>query len=141
MDRDRARALLKRLHDVQGDFYAGGAAEPLRAILAPDIGWHVPGDNAIAGDYLGIGEVLAYFARRRDLATGSFRMHPGELLIGDGDHVASLTDGTATIGGTEHHWSTVGLYRFRDDDLLAECWLLPLDSRAFDAIWTNVLPP
>jgi len=138
MDRDRAKALLSRLHAAQGEFYSGGASEPIRALLAPDITWHVPGDNAIAGDYRGIEEVMAYFARRRDLATGSFRMHPGELLVGEGDHVASLTDGTATIDGVEHHWSTVGLYRFRGDDLLAECWLLPLDTSAFDAIWTNV---
>jgi hypothetical protein len=33
-----------------------------------------------------------------------------------------------------HSWSTVGLYRVRDDRI-AECWLLPLDAAAFDAIW------
>jgi ketosteroid isomerase-like protein len=138
VDRARAQALLSRLHAAQGEFYAGGPAEPLLRLLAPDVEWHVPGTNAIAGDYHGIDDVMGYFARRRDLATGSFRMHPGDLLTGDGDHVASLTDGTATIGGIEHRWSTVGLYRFRDD-LLAACWLLPLDPKAFDAIWTNVL--
>jgi ketosteroid isomerase-like protein len=138
VDRDRARRLLSRLHAAQGDFYAGGAPEPLRALLAPDIAWHVPGTSPIAGDHRGVDEVMAYFARRRDLATGSFRMHPGDLLTGEGDHVASLTDGTATIGGVEHRWSTVGLYRFRDDDRLLACWLLPLEPKAFDAIWTNV---
>jgi ketosteroid isomerase-like protein len=127
-------ALLARLHAAQGDFYAGGPAEPLAALLAEEIEWHVPGANAIAGDYRGRDAVMAYFARRRDLARRTFRMHPGEILTGAGDHVAVLTDGTAVIDGAEHRWSTVGLYRFRGD-LVAACWLLPLDPAAFDRIW------
>lgn len=38
------------------------------------------------------------------------------------------------IGGVEHRWSTVGLYRIREERMAA-CWLLPLDAEAFDAIW------
>jgi ketosteroid isomerase-like protein len=136
MDRDEARRVLARLHEAQGAFYAGGAAEPLRALLADDVAWVVPGRNLIAGEYRGIDEVMAYFARRRDVAAGSFRMHPGDLLTGDGDHVAVLTDGTATIGGVERRWSTVGLYRLREGRVAA-CWLLPLDQAAFDAIWSG----
>src|SRR5690348_17302947 len=113
VDRELAAAVLARLHAAQGAFYAGepGADAPLRALLTEDIAWHVPGRNAIAGDYVGVEAVMAYFARRRDLATRTFRMHPGELLAGAGDHVAVLTDGTAVIGGAERRWSTVGLYR------------------------------
>ena len=135
MDRDEARRLLARLHEAQGAFYAGGPDEPLRAMLTDDVEWTVPGHNAIAGEYRGIDEVMAYFSRRRDLAARSFRMHPGDLLTGDGDRVAVLTDGTATIGGVEHRWSTVGLYRLREGRVAA-CWLLALDQAAFDAIWS-----
>jgi uncharacterized protein len=136
VNRDEARAVLARLHAAQGAFYAGGPPDPLRALLSEDIVWVVPGENAIAGDYRGIDAVMAYFARRRELADGSFRMHPGDVLAGDGDRVAALTDGTATIDGIEHHWSTVGLYRVRDGRIAA-CWLLPLDPAAFDAIWSG----
>jgi ketosteroid isomerase-like protein len=129
------RTLLERLHAAQGAFYAGGPPEPLRALLTDDIVWTVPGENAITGRYEGADAVMGYFARRRDLAARTFRMHPGEVLTGDGDHVAVLTDGTAVIDGTEHHWSTVGLYRFRDDRIAA-CWLLPLDPAEFDRIWS-----
>jgi len=134
MERAVAAEQLRRLHAAQGAFYAGEPADELRSVLTPDIVWHVPGSNAIAGSYEGIDAVLDYFARRRDLANRTFRMHPGELLVGDDDHVAVLTDGTAVIDGTEHHWSTVGLYRFRGDQIAA-CWLLPLDAAAFDRIW------
>jgi ketosteroid isomerase-like protein len=136
MDRQEARRILASLHEAQGAFYAGGPDEPLRALLADDIVWVVPGSNAIAGEYRGADEVMAYFARRRDLAAHTFRMHPGDLLTGDGDRVAVLTDGTATIGGVERRWSTVGLYRLRGGRVAA-CWLLPLDQAAFDAIWSG----
>ena len=136
MDRDEARRVLARLHEAQGAFYAGGPPEPLRALLADDVAWVVPGQNAIAGEYRGIDEVMAYFAERRNLAARTFRMHPGDLLTGDGDHVAVLTDGTATIGGIERRWSTVGLYRLHLGRVAA-CWLLPLDQGAFDAIWSG----
>jgi ketosteroid isomerase-like protein len=136
MDREEARRILASLHEAQGAFYAGGPDEPLRALLADDIVWVVPGSNAIAGEYRGVDEVMAYFARRRDLAARTFRMHPGDLLTGDGDRVAVLTDGKATIDGVERQWSTVGLYRLRGGRVAA-CWLLPLDPVAFDAIWSG----
>ncbi len=134
MQRSTAIERLQRLHDVQGAFYAGGPEEPLRALLAEDVTWHVPGENAIAGTYAGREQVMAYFARRRDLARRTLRLHPGEVLTGDGDHVAVLTDGTAVVDGREARWSTVGLYRF-DGDRVSACWLLPLDPAAFDAVW------
>lgn len=135
MDRATAAETLRGLHTAQGEFYAGGDAAPLRALLTADIEWHVPGASPIAGDYAGIDAVLDYMARRRDRAARSFRMQPGDLLTGDGDRVAVLTDGVAVLGGREERWSTIGLYRLRDD-LIAGCWLLPLDPVAFDRIWS-----
>jgi ketosteroid isomerase-like protein len=135
-----AAELLGRLHAAQRAFYAGGGDDrELRAVLTDDIEWHVPGRNAIAGDYHGIEAVLDYFTRRRELAGRTFRMHPGDVLVGDGEHVAALTDGTAVVGGTERRWSTVGLYRLRGERICA-CWLLPLDPDAFDAIWSADSP-
>jgi ribosomal protein S18 acetylase RimI-like enzyme/ketosteroid isomerase-like protein len=136
VSREQARALLARLHAAQNEMYAGGDSEPVRALLTETIEWHVPGDNAIAGHYRGIAQVLDYFRRRRALAGSTFRLHPGELLTGDGDRVAVLVDGTATIEGREHSWSTVGLYRIVEDRIAA-CWLLPLDPLAFDGIWSE----
>lgn len=136
MDRKKAVALLHRLHAAQNRFYGGGDAAPLREVLTPDIAWHVPGDNAIAGDYHGVDDVLAYFRKRRELADGSFRMHTRDVLSGDGESITAITDGSALIAGREHTWSTVGLYRVRDDRI-ASCRLLPFDPAAFDATWAR----
>lgn len=107
VDRDAAADLLNRLHREQNAFYAG--RDPgLRSLLTEDVVWHVPGSSPIPGDHDGIDDVFAYFTRRRGIARNTMQMHPGDLLVGDGEHVASLTDGTSTIGGVRHSWSTVG---------------------------------
>jgi ketosteroid isomerase-like protein len=136
VDRDTAIALLDRLHAAQNDFYSGGSDAALKKLLAPNVTWTVPGDNRIAGTYRGLEETLNYFRRRRDLANGTFQMTRRDVLVGDGDRIASLTGGSATIGGVERRWSTVGLYDVADQQVTA-CWLLPLDQGTFDAIWSG----
>jgi predicted DCC family thiol-disulfide oxidoreductase YuxK/ketosteroid isomerase-like protein len=139
MNREAAIALLDRLHEAQNEFYAGGSGAALKQLLASSITWTVPGDSRIAGTYRGLGEVFDYFRRRRDLADQSFRMKRRDVLVGDGDRVAALTDGFATIRDVDHRWSTVGLYDVVDQRITA-CWLLPLDQHAFDAIWSGARP-
>jgi ketosteroid isomerase-like protein len=134
MNRDAAIGLLDRLHEAQNGFYAGGCRDGLEHLLTQDITWTVPGDSPIAGTYRGLDDVFGYFERRRDLANRTFRMERRDVLVGEGDRIAALTDGVATIGGVEHRWSTVGLYDVANGRIAA-CWLLPLDQRAFDAIW------
>lgn len=68
------------------------------------------------------------------VVVAAFQMTRRDVLVGDGDRVAALTDGFATIRNVDYRWSTVGLYEVVDQQITA-CWLLPLDQRAFDAIW------
>ncbi len=136
MHRDEALRLLARLHQAQNTFYQGGDSAALRDVLTEDIAWHVPGRNAISGDYHGIDAVLGYFSRRRDLASRSFRLTSRQVLTGDGDWIASVTDGRAVIDGQDFTWSTVGLYQVRHGRIAA-CRLLPFDAEAFDAIWAD----
>jgi ketosteroid isomerase-like protein len=114
VDRAAATAILDRLDGAQNEFYASGDDGPLRALLDPDVRWTVPGASPIAGTYRGLDEVFAYFADRRDRATGTFRMHHRDVLAGEGTRIAALTDGTASISGADHAWSTVGLYDIPD---------------------------
>ena len=141
MDRAAAVALLDELHRAQNEFYAGGPADTLEGLLTPGVTWTIPGHSPLAGTYRGRPQVLGYFSMRRDLAARTFQITRRDVLAGDGDRFAALTDGRATIAGAEHHWSTVGLYDAAglydaDGQQVAACWLLPLDQTAFDAIWT-----
>jgi ketosteroid isomerase-like protein len=135
MDRAAAVRLLDALHEAQNEFYGGGDSTRLRALLTEDVTWTVPGKNRIAGTYIGVGQVFAYFARRRDQASATFRMRRVDVLVGGTNRVAALTDGLAVLGGVERQWSTVGLYTLCGERIDA-CTLLPLDPVAFDDIWS-----
>jgi uncharacterized protein len=122
--------------DRQSAMYAGGDAGAVRERLAPDIVWHVPGTSAIAGDHRGRDVVLEYFTRRRALAGGSMTITPRARLIFD-DVVVQLADGAIERAGVVSTWRTAGIYRMRDD-LVAEAWLIPLDSAMFETIWRQL---
>jgi hypothetical protein len=66
---------------------------------------------------------------------GTFRMHRRDVLAGEGTRIAALTDGAASVAGTEHRSSTVGLCDTSPNRHIAACWLLPLNQVSFDAIW------
>jgi ketosteroid isomerase-like protein len=127
--------LIAELHRRQGDFYAGGALDPLVELLAEDIRWHVPGTSPIAGDHRGRDAVLAYFERRREIAQGTMRMTVRDSLVDD-EAVVQLVDGTARLRGSSVSWRTVGVYRIANGGQLAETWLVPFDLDLFDRIWT-----
>ena len=62
-----AAALLAQLHRAQNRLYQGGDPAEVHNILAPNIAWHVPGDNAIAGDHHGHDAVIAYMENRLEM--------------------------------------------------------------------------
>jgi ketosteroid isomerase-like protein len=126
--------LLEEFYAAQRRFYAGeDNAEELKALLADDIAWHVPGRSRIAGHYRGHDDVLAYFTTRRDLASATFRVTPRGMLVDD-ERVVQFAGGSVERGGRTWEWETVGVYRIADGRI-AECWLLPFDQYAFDEIW------
>lgn len=126
--------LVRRFHELQGRFYAGGKVEPLLAMLDREVEWHVPGESPIAGHYRGLDEVLAYFETRRERTTRTMAIEVRDVLAG-GRWAAILADGTAELRGRRASWGTVGLFRVEADAIRAG-WLIPLDRKAFDAIWS-----
>lgn len=129
--------LVAELHRRQGEMYAGGSIDSVVELLAGDIVWHVLGRSPISGDHRGVAQVVDYFERRRRLANATLRMQPGEV-IADGDAVAQLVKGSATLNGEEVSWQTIGIYRVDiRHHWIREVWLVPLDSELFDRIWSS----
>jgi hypothetical protein len=118
----------------QARLYADGEPDGVRNLLADDVVWHVPGASAIAGEHRGVDAVLAYMTARRRLMDGTFRVtiHGAALIAG---RVVQLAGGHATQDGREVAWETVGVFRVAGGRI-AECWLIPFDQAAFDAIWS-----
>ena len=126
--------LIREFHDAQNRFYAGGGQEHVRAMLAEDVAWHVPGRSRIAGDYRGRDEVLRYFVARRELAQATFRIVVRGVLADD-ERAVIFAGGQVQRDGVTSTWETVGVFRIADDKI-AECWVLPYDQYSFDEIWS-----
>jgi ketosteroid isomerase-like protein len=126
--------LIRAFHECQNRFYAGGDQAPVRAMLAEDVVWHVPGDSAIAGEHRGRDAVLRHFANRRELAAATFRIDVRGVLADDRRAVI-LAAGEVEVRGERYAWGTVGIFRFAGGQI-AECWVVPYDQDAFDEIWS-----
>jgi ketosteroid isomerase-like protein len=125
--------LIRDFHDRQNRFYAGGEQAPAGALLAEGVVWHVPGRSAIAGDYRGREEVLRYFATRRELSGGTFRIAVRAALADDRRGVI-LAGCRVRRDGETREWDTVAVFRVASGKI-AECWVLPYDQYRFDEIW------
>jgi hypothetical protein len=68
------------------------------------------------------------------IAYATKRMHPGPVLA-DGNAVVQLVDGSAALHGRDVSWRTAGVYRIHAGRV-AEVWLVPLDLRLFDQVWS-----
>ncbi len=133
-DEHRNARLIRDFHAAQNRFYAGGDQEPVRAMLAPDVAWHVPGRGAFAGDHVGRDEVLRYFAARREAAHATFRIAVRHVLSGD-EHVVIFAGGQLERDGRTAEWEITGIFRIVASTIAA-CWVLPFDQYAYDEIWS-----
>ena len=136
VERRTAQELLDRLHRAENEYYAGGDSRALSDLLAGDVRWSVPGDNAFAGVYIGVADVLDYMERRRRLAACTLRLVRRDVLVGRGQRIAAVTDGVALRSDKVHTWGTAGLYEVAEGRI-RRCWMLPLDAADFDAIWSG----
>lgn len=133
-DDDGNAALVRRFHELQSAFYGGGQIEPLVDLLCEDVRWHVPGRNAISGDYAGRDDVLGYFRRRREVARARFRLDVREV-VATGEIVFQLVAGIVErAGDTTRTWETAGVLRVCGGRI-SECWMVPFDQHLFDEIW------
>jgi ketosteroid isomerase-like protein len=134
--RSATLAAFEAFSSRQRAMYAGGDVDAVRAALAEDVVWHVPGHSAIAGDHRGRDAVLAYFLRRRALAGGAMVIvHRAQMTYAD--VVMQLADGEAQLDGERLTWRTAGVYRIADG-VIAEAWLVPLEPARFEEVWLRL---
>jgi uncharacterized protein len=123
----------------QREMYAGGNLAAVEELLAAGVVWHVPGTSPIAGDYRGRDAVMGYFRLRRELAGGPILITK-EGEANNDEALVQIADGRAPLGGREVAWRTAGVYRVAES-MIAEAWLVPLDSEHFDRVWAATRPP
>jgi len=100
--------------------FASGDVDMMRQVLAPDVIWHAPGRNPLAGDYRGVDEVLGYFGRSMETTQGSLRVTVEDVLVNDRG-AAVLQRSTAQRSGTSIDDIGVNVFRI-EDGRATEVW-------------------
>ena len=121
--------LLRRGYDALADH----DTIAVRALLAEDVTWRVPGRGPLSGDYHGVEQVLALLAKRRQLSGGSFRIKVQEMLA-DRDLIAVVCVVSAERFG--EYWSApaLHLWRMRDEKATDVCEF-QLDQHGEEEFW------
>ena len=103
------------------------------ALFAPDVRYHVPGHNRLAGDGLGPDAVMGYFGALSRLSAGTYAVtETVDWLVG-GDRVLLVAREHVEVAGRRLDWTRLILFRVADGKM-AEIWLFEDDQAALDAV-------
>lgn len=114
--------------------FARGDVAGVVDLFAEDAVWHVPGANAVAGEYRGRGEIIAFLRRAVELTGGTYRV---ELLwvVADDEHVVAVYRARGERQGRSLDIEQALLVRV-EAGLWADIRAQPLDQAAFDVFWS-----
>lgn len=119
------------------DFFAAYARKDVnavRAVMAEDIAWTIPGHHPLSGTKRGIAEVLAFFDQ---LARADFKAQP-LVIVEQGDYVIDHHRGWSEVGpGVDQTWCLV--FRF-EAARIKEVVNFASDQHAADRFFWAVYP-
>ena len=117
------------------DRFVGGDPAGLLELFAPEAVWHVPGANAMSGDYRGLDEIIAFLRRTAELTGGTYRV---ELLwvVADDDHAVAVYRAQGARDGERSLDIEQALLIRVEDGRWVDVRAQPLDQQAFDAFWS-----
>jgi ketosteroid isomerase-like protein len=108
-----------------------GDMDTLRSLFTSDISWHSPAQGS--GEWHGVDDVMAEFARLFEDTGGTFRVTVNEVTTGD-ESVVVLARATATRGGKTLNSAYAHVFHFRGE-LVSEAWVVNYDQAASTAFW------
>ena len=104
----------------------------LRSLVAEDVVWHVPGENAMAGEIRGLDALVAWLGRLGEFGF-TIREHD---VFGNDEHVCALSYIGARRPGVEVETRVTSVFHFRDGRQV-ERWFYPEDMATWDSIFTS----
>lgn len=129
-ERDHPNALLlKSAHEA----FQRGDLEALFSLMTPDCTWHMPGDNVLAGTYVGRDRILENFGLLQQ-AVDSYWAYPLDYF-GSDNHVVLVALVRATRKGRTFEEKECLLWRVNEEGKLAEVWHMCLDHAKWDAFF------
>jgi len=112
------------------DAFGRGDMETLREVFHPDLVWHSPGRNQLAGDHRGVEAVLGFFGRTMELTGGTFRVEVHDVVASD-EHVVGLNSVAAQRAGKTLNGRNALVFHVRDGRA-TEVWQFWEDQYAAD---------
>ena len=114
--------------------FQAGDIEALFDKMAPDVVWHMPGDNALAGSYRGRDEILRNFGMLQQ-AVDAYWAHPLDYF-GSDDHVVLVALVRARRGDKSLETKEAMTWRV-EGGKLKECWHMCLEPEKWDAFFSR----
>ena len=69
--------------------FQAGDLDTVRSLFAPDIVWHVPGNNHFSGDHRGVDATIEVFMKNFQETDGTFKVEVHDILAND-EHAVAL---------------------------------------------------
>ena len=113
------------------DAFRAGDLDLVKTLVAPEVVWHVPGDDHMAGRIDGRDALLAWLAR---LGTIGFWLVEHDVFASD-QHVCAISTMGARRAGVDVETRVISIFRY-DEGQQVERWLYPDDTNAWRAIFT-----
>jgi ketosteroid isomerase-like protein len=122
---------------LEGYFAAMASGGPAAAMpfYAEDCVLTVPGAHAASGVWQGHDGVKGFGAAMAGITGGTFRLVPVDLLASD-DHVVTVADASATVGGRTLAWRRI-IVSTVADGALATLRFFESDQPAVDALFAG----
>jgi uncharacterized protein len=115
--------------------FMAGDMEGFLSTFSDDIVWRTGGANALTGTYRGKQEVGEWFGKLRELAVGTQRVEPLDLLADD-EHLVVFLRLSAKRNGGSLDVKVANALRVDPDGKWAESWWLADDQKALDQFFS-----
>ncbi len=126
-------ALWRNVHQA----FSRGDLETLRTHFTEDVVCRIGGSHPLSGERTGIGGLLAYMQALTEMAGGTLRLEPHEVMATD-EHIVALVRLSATSEGRPLHWNAAAIYHVRDGKI-SQIETISPDQVAIDEIYYRLL--
>ena len=116
------------------DAFRAGDFDLVETLIAPDVVWHVPGNNLISGTYTSRDSIFGCFNKIFELSNGSYQPQIHDILAND-DHTVALLHATARRGEKTLDQDYAFVFHVRDGQI-AELWEAWTEGPAWNEFWS-----